>query len=235
MRRTAVVIFVSCHLLLFALDSHALIIIDRWVDDLNTITGFGQNSDLRFAVVGPENYGEDNQVPYTSARSDSVYAVVDNDPGEPVRFFDKIIQLEEESGVWDFDFTVTNMSPYQWSDYHFEVWNSSFENMISDIMISASVNPFTPWPVVYWGGGKLVEWYDPNNCLDPQSCQDHGERRSYRLRFDLTAAHTLHNGTFGIRQIATTVPEPTTFTLIGIALAGLGFTRRKIRHKQNDR
>ena len=229
MRRTTVVIFVCCHLLLFAMDSHALIIIDRWVDDLNTITGFGQNSDLSFASVGPENYGEDNLAPFKSARSGSVNAVVDNDPGEPVRFFDKIIQLEEESGVWDFRFTVTNTSPYQWSDYHFEIWDSSFENMNSDIMISASVDPLTPWPVVYWGGGKSVEWYDPNNCIDPQSCQNHGETRAYHLRFDLTAAQTLHNGAFGIRQIATTVPEPTTFALIGISLVGFGFTRRQMK------
>jgi hypothetical protein len=229
MNRSVINFFVACHLLLFANQTHALIITDRWADDLNTITGFGQNSELRFAVVGPEDYNEDNLVPYTSARSDAVYAVVDNDPGEPTRYFDKIFQLQGETGIWDFDFVVTNTSPYQWSDYHIEVWDSTFENILNDIMISASSTPSAPWPAVYWGGGKLVEWFDPNNCVDSQFCQDPSETWTYRVQYDFTVAQNSHNGTFGVRQIATTVPEPATIALISLGLAGLGFTRHKMK------
>jgi hypothetical protein len=217
--------------LLSASQTQAIIITDRWTDDLNFIAGVDQD-DANQVLTILEDYNEDNLVLYASPTGlvPSSQAVVDNDPGEPVRYFDKIFGLQGESGNWFFDFAVTNTSPYQWSDYHLELWDATFENQLNDILVSGVLGPSSPFPTIAVMQDPDIVWYfDSTRCNDPRFCQDPGETFTYRLEFDLTAVQNSHNGAFGVRQLAT-VPEPTAAALIALGLAGVGFMRRRISY-----
>ncbi len=188
----------------------AITVTDRWTDDLNFITGIDQD-DANSTLTIFEDYNEDNRIPYPSHDG---FAVVDNDPGEPVRFFDKIIDLAGASGDWMFQFRVHNTTPWNWSDYHFEFYDANFLNPldISNILFGWSNT------VIFQNSAQN------NNELQFWAPAHHlaGQTADYRLLLHTNNLPT----TFGIRQIAT-VPEPATLALMCLGLAGISYRRYK--------
>ena len=123
--------------------SHAIVVTDRWPVDLNSLTGFGQNSVIKLLAVGPENYGEDNLAPYQSPDG---FAVVKQfpDPRCPAGtcWLDKTFTIEavDPLGIWEFNFSVINTSPLVWSDYHFEFYDPTFTTQIGRVLVDAVDN-----------------------------------------------------------------------------------------------
>jgi hypothetical protein len=205
-----IVLFLS--LLLFVGQVQAITVTDRWTDDLNFITDIAEDS-VNNTLTIFEDYNEDNLIPYLSHDGS---AVVDHDLNEPIRFFDKIIDLEGAAGDWIFQFRVHNTTPWDWSDYHFEFYDAEF-------LIPLDVSNI------------LFEWSNTVTFLNSAQHENELNFWAPSLHFAGQTADyqlLLHTdrlpATFGIRQVATTsIPEPATLTLMCLALAGIGYKRHK--------
>jgi hypothetical protein len=218
-RKPGSIIWVFC-LLLFSSQAQAILITDRWSGDQNTITDSFQD-DVNHIFHWEEDYNEDNLIPYPSTGG---YAVV-NAPGNPgcpagteACYFDKVLTIEGETGVWEFQVGVFNTSQttrFRWSDYHFEFYDPLFQqpqntepilDVQSDIFSVVEIMPDAIW----LSGGT----------------QFPGQPNLITVTSDLGTSGLV--GSIGIRQIATT-PEPTTIALLSLGLAGLGFSRRRMK------
>jgi hypothetical protein len=183
--------------------------------DLNSIT---------LATVDPahselltfEDYNETRLIAYPSHDG---YAIVNPAGG----YFDKIVtyQQADVGGPWAFDFRVTNTSPYTWSDYHFEFWDAAFQNRLK---LAAGV-------VYGWSSsifqnssfdGSVLEFWAPNWQVPGQTNQ---------LLFFVNNLQNVAGAgpaSFGIRQVATTVPEPLTMLGLFAGVSALGgYLRRR--------
>ena len=210
----------------------AVTVTDVHTDDLNVITAVVQNDGTNTVTVY-ESYGEDNVVPYASH---DTKALVDYDPGEELRWFDKIVEIEQGddlSAPWRFEFVVTNDSPAAWSDYHFEFWTVvqvpgtgelAFGERDTDFTLvdaswaSSTYLSSSAYPGPWQGAGVLEFWAD-----SPADWQGVGQTNTFTFAVS-SSKHPL----FGIRQVAT-VPEP--LTLLGVfgGVAGVGAYIRKRR------
>ena len=207
------IIWVCCFLLLSG-QAQAILITDRWPGDLNTIT-FSLQDDINQIFYWEENYSEDN---LTSYHSDDVNAVVNtpNEQGCPegteVCYFDKVLTLEGEEGIWEFQIVVINTSPFDWSGYHFEFYDPLFQHPLDNELldvISATFPVIEVMPNAVWLSGATMTFID-----------------LITLTADLDPSGGV--GSIGIRQVAT-IPEPSTLALICLGLAGIGFSRRSIK------
>jgi hypothetical protein len=210
-----------CFFLLVSSQAQAILITDRWVGDQNTVR-FSDQNNIGQIFYWEEDYNEDNLVPYPSPDG---YAVVNEagDPGCPAGtdscYFDKIFNLEGETGIWEFRIGVFNDSPFDWSAYHFEFYDAEFLASLDNILIDAQNGIFPtvemmPDAVWFSGGTQLA---------GPEFLQN---LVSLTVNLDEIGP----GGSFGIRQIATTsVPEPSTLALFSFGLAGLGLSRRKMK------
>lgn len=186
---------------------YATTIYDLSPDDNYVI---GLNTDrIERNIAVDELYGEAFLKPYNSHDGFGI-------ANENGNYFDTRFVLED-IGPWTFTFNVTNTGPYTWSDYHFEFWNSDFTTRIpllplgppptSDIFANAAQEDVF---VEYWAPGLVA----PGATV----------QMSFAIIID-----TVGQLDFGLRQVATTVPEPTTAILFGIGLLGLaGISRRKL-------
>ena len=216
-RKLSSMIWVCCFLLC-SNQVQAILVTDRWQEDLNSMTGFGQNDATQLLAVGPENYGEDNLVSHPSPDG---FAVVNQfpDPGCPAGtcWFDKIFMVEPDDplGTWQFNFVVINTSPFVWSDYHFEFYDATFTTQIGGILVDAVDN---------------LIFANQDIMLNPDKVRYSGgdQQTGVTNRFSLLVNLETAPAQFGIRQIAT-VPEPTTLALLSLGLAGLGFRRRTMK------
>jgi hypothetical protein len=163
-----------------------------------------------------EDYNETHLIPYPSHDG---FAIVNPGGG----FFDKVVtyQLADVGGPWCFDFRVHNTSPYIWSDYHFEFWDAAFQNRLN---LAAGV-------VYKWSSsifqnssfdGSVLEFWAPNWQVPCETNQ---------LLFFVNNLQNVAGAgpaSFGIRQVATTVPEPLTMLglLAGVSLLG-GYVRQR--------
>jgi len=193
-------------------------------DDLNFITGAEPDA-VRLLYTFWEDYGEDNRVPYPSHDG---WAVVDHDAGEEVRYFDKGV-------FWGYpgmppyishEFVVTNVSPFTWSDYHFELWALgpgspfAFDAPLTRVPTSASdTSGF--FEHVELGAGYVNFWTDGPGVAPSETVT---------MLIDFGPPETQY---LGLRQIATTtpstIPEPSTVVIwsLLIGFAGISLRRRR--------
>jgi hypothetical protein len=217
-------------------------ITDRYLNDKNIITSYSEITDLCGypGVRVFENYGEEYLTPYSSHDG---YAIVNKDG----KFFDKVVTFTDDDldkccckngcytdpGIWAFEFQVHNTSPYAWSDYHFELWDETFTNRYQNpaLLIGWSSNIFQNSSL----DDSILQFWAPD-------WQDPSETNTFLLYMDLnkfacgcdctcgdnpcTCGCTCDVRAFGIRQVATTVPEPATMVLLGSGLLGAAAFRR---------
>lgn len=203
---------------------HAITVVDVDTSDLNRIMSTSPSPVDPISAVFTiwEDYDEVGLTPYPSHDG---LAIINPDPGvNPTTgarysgWFDKIFTIDQFYLNPSLIFVVENTTPYVWSDYHFEFWDPEFQNR----------NTFIPSLLAGWSadifrnsalnlGGDTLEFWAPG-------WQAPGDVQTFTLNFEF-----LEPGQFGIRQVATTVPEPATMLLLGMGLIGLAGARRKLK------
>lgn len=191
----------------------------------------GQGDLIRIPELIPaygvqEDYNETRLVPYPSHDG---YGIV-NPKGN---FFDKVVDLQSATGWETFVFTVTNTSPYKWSDYHFEFWTSDFSTQLTSFPLERFPGDAGHFPEGPWDNniflnsafdGSVLSFWSP-------AWQSPGQTNRFALTMDLNAIHAQYGSSFGIRQVATTVPEPKNIGLFMIGLSGLLLMRYRKSHE----
>lgn len=220
MRRNLNSLVGACCLLFYISPAQAIMLIDRWVDDQNTIR-FSDQSNSDQILYWEEDYNEDDLIPYPSPDG---YAVVNasGDPGCQAGtescYFDKIFNLEGENGIWEFQVGVFNTSPFDWSGFHLEFYDATFQTRLDNMLLDSQNGIFpvvdTMADAVWFSGGT-------------QFAGSEFLQNFISLRVNLDGIGP--EGSFGIRQVATTVPESTTLALLSISFVALGFTRHRMQ------
>ena len=218
-RKLSFMIWVCCFLL-FSNQAQAILITDRWLDDQNTIR-FSMQDDINQIFYWEEDYNEDNLIPYPSTNG---YAVVNASgnlgcpAGTEACYFDKVMTLEGETGIWEFKVGVFNTSPFDWSDYHIEFYDPLFQQPIDNALLDVQNGIFSVVEVM----SNAVGFSGGTQYSGPMYLQN-----LITITTDLDPFGGV--GSIGIRQVATTTPEPTTLALLSLGLVGLGFARRRLK------
>jgi hypothetical protein len=182
-------------------------------------------------VTVAETYAESTLIPYNSLvpiQPDAGHLAIVT-PGQT--YFDKIVNFSgftsNEIGLMTFQ--ITNSTPYNWSDYHFEIWNTSFTvreqapwafpnspnftlPLVSDQFTGLSINPNVGSSFSFQNSGELHEV---------------GVTGIYTLRMELFSFANTGAGQFGLRQVATVTPEPASMAIFGIGGSVLMYVRRR--------
>ncbi len=195
----------------------AMWIADQDLSDDNIITAQFEDDQKNELIVW-EDYNEKYLVPY---KSHDGYGIVNSQGG----YFDKVVTFEDGDidGLWALDFRVTNTSPYTWSDYHFEFWDASFTQRWADFPLVTTDPNLYPQAEIFqnWSfDGSMLQFWAPG-------WQSPGQTQQLVFWFDPSKINSGQAGSFGIRQVATTVPEPGTLILLGSGLAAFAVRRRR--------
>ena len=220
-----------------AMEVRAAGVNDLFNDDLDFVTNVSSSivgTDLAIRIE--EDYGEDNIVPYPPTNG---FAIVDNDPNEPVRYFVKIITVTGTEATTvstvTIEFAITNTGSIHWNDYHFEFWNDNFTGLRTDVVVLQVDPSGTAFPDVTQMPGAV--WYDqgaggaglaPGQSTDPDFIG---------FQLPISVFTNVPNLNLGVRQIATIVPLPAPATM-GLALFGLlgvGVGVRRWKREKVDR
>ncbi|MBW1794398.1 MAG: PEP-CTERM sorting domain-containing protein [Deltaproteobacteria bacterium] len=238
--------------LFFTGQVRAITIEDVDKTDLNTITEIEVQE---YLLVVLEDYNEKHLIPYPSHDG---YGIVNEDGNffdKVVTFTNEDLNkccckkngnCKCDPGTWTFEFHVHNTSPYAWSDYHFEFWDETFTTRYDSFPLLTDASDA-------WGSSDIFQ----NSAFDVDGSvlqfwapdwQYPCEENQFLLWIDLSqfaqnCPCTCGNNNqcicdcenwecaFGIRQVATTIPEPATMLLLGSGLIGLGWIgRRKIKN-----
>ena len=191
----------------------AITVTDLYADN-NTITG-QLNPDPNVTVF--EDYNELTRIPYPSHDG---YAIVNSS----YQYFDKLVTYTGATSGTSSQllFQVYNSTPWAWSDYHIELWDSTFTTRLTTLSVTSGNDQFTSSNNV----GGVISFYAPgsHNSL---------ETGNYWITTDLYAINGTADGQFGIRQVATTVPEPGTIMLMGIGALGM-FGVKNAKRREAD-
>jgi hypothetical protein len=188
----------------------AITILDLYTD-ANVINS--QDNSVPTTLVVNEDYNELTWIPYPSHDG---YAVVNSS----LQYFDKVVTYTGAvSGTQStLQFNVTNTTPWEWSDYHIELWDSTFTTKYTTIALSDySTDQFLNKD--YQNG--VVSFWSPGS-------HNPAETGTYSISTDLYAISGAADGTLGIRQVAT-VPEPGTVMLMGFGALGMMGMRKAKR------
>jgi hypothetical protein len=192
-------------LLLAAGPATAMTITDLDLTDLNIIVQTDEDDALNELLI-IEDYNERRWIPYCGH---DPYAIVNLQGG----FFDKVVTFTDDDldGSWALDFRVHNTTAWCWSDYHFEFWNEEFTERLPDFPLldwSNEIFQNSAFPGPFCGEGVLEFWAPSLQC----PCVTN----QFVLIFDPRQVNNGDAGAFGIRQVATVVPEP--LTMLGVFL-----------------
>ena len=212
-------------ILLTAGQAKATLLTDFYSNDANTITS--QGALIRIPELIPaygvvEDYNETKRIPYPSHDG---YAIV-NQQGN---FFDKVVNLQTDTGWLTMDFKVTNTTPFVWSDYHFEFWTPDFQTLLTNFPVDRFPGDAGHFPEGPYSNdiflnsafnGSILSFWSP-------ASQAPGQTNDFLLTMNVDAIRAQYGASFGIRQVATT-PEPGTLAILGIGLAAF-FMIRNLR------
>ena len=214
MRTRLLGLFVACvACLVLSGQATAMSIVDVNPGDLNIITGQAEDDGINELMVF-EDYNETHLIPYPSHDG---YAIVNPALG----YFDKVVSYtaDDLDGAWALDFRVTNTSPYCWSDYHFEFWNAGFTDRLN---LSGVIDDWDNdiFQNSSFDGSTLKFWAPDWQCP--------GEMNEFVIYVNNLGNVGGGGGTFGIRQVATTIPEPLTMLGLFAGVSALGgYLRRR--------
>ncbi len=205
-------------------------LVDQNLADAMSITG---QTGMISGVTVTETYAESTLIPYNSLvpiQPDAGHLAVVT-PGPVHTYFDKVVTFSgftsNEIGLMTFQ--ITNSTPYDWSDYHFEIWDTSFTvreqapwafpnppgfilPLVSDQFTGLSINPNVGSLYSFPGSGERHEV---------------GVTGIYTLRMELFSFANSSSGQFGLRQVATVTPEPASMAIFGIGGSMLMYARRR--------
>jgi hypothetical protein len=186
--------------------------------DNNTVTNV-TTTGTGFAVF--EDYNETFLKAYPSHDG---FAVV-NAQGN---YFDKIVDFTDSPSVpysTQATFHIINTGPFTWSDYHFELWNTDFTGAPTGVTI---VDPFESDDFKGFtlsADGRFLNFFNDGTAGSRDVLPD--GIANFKVTFLVTEGGDF---SFGLRQVATTVPIPPSVLLMGSGLLGLGLVgwrRRK--------
>ena len=201
------------------------------VTDLNladqmSITGIPVNTANGITIN--ESYGESTLIPYNSQ-----YPILpDADPYAIVTpqstYFDKVVGYTgmTQGQSFEFDFQITNNTPYKWHDMHFEIWNVDFTQRLQapwTLPDPLATDQFTGLDL-HTDVGTFYSFPGSGESHDPL------ETGTYILRMELYAFNSTEDGSFGLRQVATATPEPGTLAIFGIG-CGMAMVARRRRSR----
>ena len=208
--------------------------------DLNLTDAMSITSQTPVAggITVTETYAETNLIPYDTQYpilpDAGYFAIVAPNPTNPFyNYFDKVVTFSGAltNELFEFEFQILNSTPYDWRDYHFEIWNSTF-----------TVRQTAPWFNNDPNNPQLDLFSDQFTGLElhpdvgtfrsfPGSGEIHevGETGIYKLKMNLYALANSDSGSFGMRQVATTTPEPASMAIFGIGSGMLMYARRRAR------
>ena len=202
---------------------------DLNLGDAMSITGVTNTAN---GVTVTESYGESHMIPYTSlvpifpdAKDTALVTSAHT-------YFDKVVTYSgfASGDLAEFQFEITNNTKHNWWDYHYEIWNEDF-----------TARQQAPWASPNPNSGNLPTLYSDQFTglvIHPNVATFHsfagsgekhlkGELGIYTLRMELYSFTNSGSGTLGLRQIATTVPEPASMAIFGLGFSFVMASRRK--------
>ncbi len=204
-------------------------LMDVNLTDAMSITG---QTPVAAGITVTETYAETKRILYDTqypilpdAKTNAIVA--------PNNYFDKVVTFSGAlpNELFEFEFQILNSTGYRWWDYHFEIWNSTF-----------TVRQTSPWFNNDPNNPQLDLFSDQFTGLELhpdvatfrklpglQEFHEDGEIGIYKLKMNLYAFANSDSGSFGMRQVATTTPEPTSMAIFGIGSGMLLYARRRAR------
>ena len=207
-------------------------LVDLNPGDAMSVTGQVQSGNI---LTVSQTYGDNKLIPFINHNpifpDAGNLAIVNQASG----YFDtKLTYSGLVSGeVTELTFQILNGSqPYDWYDYHFEFW--TVENGVftaRHIAPWAAPNPPSFLPTLnsdkFTGkfvGGEVGDFYSTAGSGEKHQYNTVG---TYTLRVELFALEQSGLNEIGIRQIATTTPEPASMAIFGIGGSMLMYARRR--------
>ena len=210
-------------------------LVDVNLTDAMSITG---QTPVAGGITVTETYAETKRILYNTqypilpdAQRYAIVAPNSTVPG--YHYFDKVVTFSDAiaNELFEFEFQILNSTGHRWWDYHFEIWNPTF-----------TVRQTAPWFNNDPNNPQLDLFSDQFTGLELhpdvatfrklpnlQEFHEDGEIGIYKLKMNLYAFANSDSGSFGMRQVATTTPEPASMAIFGIGSGMLLYARRRAR------
>ena len=195
-------------------------LVDLNLADAMSITG---QTNTVGGITVTERYAESTLIPYDSQYPFPVGSCTSAIVTPSHTYFDKVVSFTGAiaGDLFEFEFQILNDTPYDWCDYHFEIWDTTFTTrqtaswFYDDAQLDLFSDRFTGLEL----HTDVATFYGtPGHKV--------GDTGVYRLKMELFAFANSDFGSFGMRQVATT-PEPASMAIFGIGGSMLMFVRRR--------